>query len=88
MKEEAETINMLAKKVGLRAPLENTLIQAATLIHEKEEEKSVNAETRRRTDERGVFDSTRWKITVVVGSPAAVMALNLFLVEKFRAHYV
>lgn len=34
------------------------------------------------------FATTQEKITVVVGSPTAVMALNLFLVEKFQAHYV
>lgn len=50
----------------------------------------VNVGETRRNDKRGVFGV--WykarKITVVLGSPAAVMALNLFLVEKFQDHYV
>lgn len=56
----------------------------------------VNVSTRRRTDRRGLSDYNarsekereKHTLTVVVGSPAAVMALNLFLVEKFQAHYV
>lgn len=39
-------------------------------------------------EELSSSDTTDGKITVVLGSPTAVMALNLFLVEKFRAHCV
>lgn len=76
------------KEKALKPP-KHGQIRTATLIRGKEEEIISLLERRRVKQRSTVLDLLqRREITVVLGSPTAVMALNLFLVEKFQAHYV